>query len=126
MRKFTLLLCVVILCISPACRTPENKLANEKVGYTTVNNSPNANAIVKTGIKTGKSTDVITALNKDEGTVELDHEEIEGTLSMAKMKMMFYVKDKTMLKNLKVDDKVEFTLEENENSEEKVTAIHKK
>ena len=51
----------------------------------------------------------VTLVKLDIGTVELDHEEIKGV--MPAMKMEFNVRDKTMLKDLKVGDKVDFTLE---------------
>ena len=43
------------------------------------------------------------------GSVELNHKDIPGI--MPAMIMEFYVKDKKMLKGLKVGDKVSFTLE---------------
>ncbi len=51
----------------------------------------------------------------NEPSVELNHEEIEGL--MPAMIMEFYVKDKALLNNLKVGDKVEFTIEEKGGSE---------
>lgn len=56
-------------------------------------------------------------------SVELDHEDIEGL--MPAMIMEFYVKDKALLNNLKVGDKVAFTIEEKGGSEI-VSAIKKK
>ena len=51
----------------------------------------------------------VTKLNPAGGTVELDHEEVKGV--MPAMKMEFNVRDKSMLKDLKVGDAVDFTLE---------------
>jgi Cu/Ag efflux protein CusF len=57
------------------------------------------------------------------GSVELDHEDIPGL--MPAMIMEFYVKDKQMLVPLKVGDKVEFTIEEKNNTEI-ISAIKKR
>lgn len=47
--------------------------------------------------------------DKTLASVELDHEEIAGL--MPPMIMEFYVKEKSLLKNIKVGDKVDFTVE---------------
>jgi Cu(I)/Ag(I) efflux system periplasmic protein CusF len=66
-------------------------------------------------VKRGDSTGIVTKINLEAGSIELDHEEIKGI--MPKMLMEFYVKDKKMLDGLKVGDKVNFTLEENKGQE---------
>jgi Cu/Ag efflux protein CusF len=50
----------------------------------------------------------VTKINDQAGSVELDHEDIPGV--MPAMKMEFYVRDKVLLKNIKVGDQVDFTL----------------
>ena len=60
----------------------------------------------KNGDYNGKG--VVTKLNLPNGSVELDHEEIEGV--MPAMRMEFNVTDKKMLDALKVGDKVDFVL----------------
>jgi Cu/Ag efflux protein CusF len=52
-------------------------------------------------IKRGDSTGIVTKINLEAGSIELDHEEIKGI----------------MLDGLKVGDKVDFTLEENRGQE---------
>lgn len=52
---------------------------------------------------------VVTKINDELGSVELDHEEIKDL--MPRMKMEFFVKDKALLKNLKIGDRVEFVVE---------------
>ncbi len=51
---------------------------------------------------------VVTKINLEAGSVEIDHEEIKDL--MPKMVMEFFVSDKTMLDGLKVGDRVEFLL----------------
>lgn len=53
---------------------------------------------------------VVTQVNIDAGWVEIDHEPIEEVMPQ-KMKMMFNVKDKAILKDINAGDKVEFVLE---------------
>jgi len=60
----------------------------------------------KNGDYDGKG--VVTKINLELGSVELDHEEVKGV--MPAMKMEFYVTDKKMLDGLKVGDKVDFVL----------------
>jgi Cu/Ag efflux protein CusF len=52
---------------------------------------------------------IVKKINMDAGSVEIDHEKIEGMMDA--MDMEFYVKDKTMLKGLSVGDKVDFVLQ---------------
>ena len=68
----------------------------------------------------GHSTGIVTKINRTIGSVELNHKDIPGI--MPAMIMEFYVKDKRMLKGLKVGDKVSFTLEA---KNEVITAITK-
>jgi Cu/Ag efflux protein CusF len=70
----------------------------------------------KSKIKTFDGTGIITKINLEIGSVELDHEEIKGL--MPKMIMEFYVSDKKMLDGLKIGDKVNFVLEDNAGAEQ--------
>ena len=54
------------------------------------------------------SKGVVTKINLEGGSVELNHEEIKGV--MPAMQMEFFVSDKKMLAPLKVGDKVDFVL----------------
>ena len=74
-------------------------------------------------IKYYQSTGVITEIRRESGVVELKHEEIKGL--MPAMTMMFYVKNKADLQNLKVGDAVDFTLEDDRGAE-KISEIKKK
>ena len=53
---------------------------------------------------------VITIINLEEGWVEINHEEIEGL--MPAMQMEWWVKDRSLLRNVQVGDKVEFVVVE--------------
>jgi len=58
---------------------------------------------------------VVTKINLEIVSVELDHEEIKGL--MPKMTMEFYVKEKSELEQLKVGDTVDFVLEDDAGAE---------
>lgn len=68
-------------------------------------------------------TGVITGIRKNTGEVELDHEEIKGKAPARKM--MFPVKEKDFLVNLKIGDKVNFVLEDDAGYEQ-LSSIAKK
>lgn len=71
-------------------------------------------------IKTGKSTGIVTKINMELGSIELNHDDIPGM--MPAMIMEFYVQDKKMLNGLKVGDKVSFVLEDR-NGVEKIIEL---
>ena len=77
----------------------------------------------KSKIKTANGTGIVTKIDTEIGSVELDHEEIKGI--MPKMLMEFYVSDKKMLGGLKIGDKVDFVLEDNAGAE-RIISIKKK
>lgn len=58
---------------------------------------------------------VVTKINNDLGSVEIDHENIPDL--MPAMKMEFLVKDKAMLKPIAVGDAVNFTIEYKQGTE---------
>ena len=58
---------------------------------------------------------VVTKVNLDGGSVEMDHEEIVGV--MPAMRMEFYVSDKKFLDGLAVGDKVDFVLRYKDHTE---------
>jgi Cu/Ag efflux protein CusF len=60
-------------------------------------------------------TGVVATINRDEGWIEIDHEEIKGL--MPAMQMEFNVKDKSLLDKAKVGDRVDFTIVETEKGE---------
>ena len=76
----------------------------------------------KTKIKLYDGKGVVTKINLEAVSVELDHEEIKGL--MPKMIMEFYVKEKSELEKLKVGDTVDFVLEDNAGAE-RIVSIKK-
>lgn len=66
-------------------------------------------------VKSYSGTGVVRLINLKEGWLEIDHEEIKGF--MAAMQMEWSVKDRAMLKQIRVGDKVNFTVEDNNGSE---------
>lgn len=107
---FAVLLFSVIFSFSGCSK--ENPKSNET--------SANSNSNSKIKLFNGKG--VVTKINLELGSVELDHEAIEG--SMPAMLMEFFVKEKSELNPLKIGDKVEFVLEENF-GQEKIISIKK-
>lgn len=73
-------------------------------------------------VKTYKSKGVVTKINLEIVSVELNHEKIEDL--MPAMIMEFYVKEKSELEVLKVGDKVDFVLEDNQ-GQERIISIKK-
>ncbi|MCU0237901.1 MAG: copper-binding protein [Pyrinomonadaceae bacterium] len=87
-----------------------NATTNQKPSATPVSNDPmNPQAKYFNGVG------VVTKINMELGSVELDHEEIKGL--MPKMIMEFFVKQPEKLKALKLGDKVEFVLEDKAGAE---------
>jgi len=60
-------------------------------------------------------TGVITLINLKEGWVEIKHEEIQGL--MPAMTMEFWVKNRSLLKRVRVGDTVDFVVVETEKGE---------
>ena len=93
-----------------------------------VNTNSNQNIITQTRTTAnaisaqqfGQGAGTITKINQTAGTVELDHGEIKGVMP-AMLGMEFKVTNKADLTNLKVGDKVNFTVE----GEDKITKIGK-
>lgn len=54
-------------------------------------------------------------INRDEGWIEINHEEIKNL--MPAMQMEFNVKDKSLLDNVKVGERVNFTIVETQEGE---------
>lgn len=58
---------------------------------------------------------MVATINRSEGWIEINHEEIKGL--MPAMQMEFNVKDKTLLDKVNVGDRVDFTIVETEKGE---------
>lgn len=100
----------------------ETKNQNVKTSPTNSNSSFPVSTSDATKIKIANGKGVVTKINLELGSVEIDHEEIKDV--MPAMKMEFYVKEKSELEVLKVGDKVDFVLEENF-GQEKLVSIKK-
>lgn len=66
---------------------------------------------------------MIRIINRKEGWIEIDHEEIKGL--MPAMQMEFWVKSKSLFDHVKVGDRVDFVIVETEKGEY-LTEIKKK
>ena len=119
-------LIIAVLCLISACQqtATETKPQNTKPTQTaeaepSVMRTPPPDA---SKIKTYKGKGVVTKINLELVSVELNHEKIEDF--MAAMIMEFYVKEKSELEVLKLGDKVEFVLEDNQ-GQERIISIKK-
>lgn len=100
---------LVLLALSFACACGQSPQANNTPANRTAAASPtpvSSPVIPKDGDYPAKG--VVTKVNSEAGSIELDHEDIPGV--MPPMRMEFFVTDKKMLEGLSVGDKVDFTL----------------
>ncbi len=95
----------------------DNKTPQAVVANTTPNiaQSPSPNTNTTVVAKNFNGTGIITKINLELVSVELNHEEIKGL--MPAMIMEFFVKDKKQVEVLKVGDKADFILEDKAGSE---------
>ncbi len=61
------------------------------------------------------ATGVVVLINRQEGWIEINHDEIKGL--MPAMQMEFWVKDKSLFDNAAPGDRVDFTIVETEKGE---------
>ncbi|HEY0544702.1 MAG TPA: copper-binding protein [Pyrinomonadaceae bacterium] len=124
---FKTALCAMPLILAASCGQKQSVTANQAMPSPspTQTVSPPQKAEPKTYHGEGVVTKIVleNPYDKSLSSVELNHGEIVGL--MPAMQMEFYVKEKSLLKGLKVGDKVDFTLEATE-SAEIVSEIKKK
>jgi Cu/Ag efflux protein CusF len=72
--------------------------------------------------KTYSGVGFVRLINLKEGWLEIDHEEIKGL--MPAMQMEWTVRDRAILKSVRVGDKVNFTVED-DNGTEVITELQK-
>ena len=124
--KSKLLFCVLVSVIASGCGSQTltgNTPAAKPVSSPTAVVSPTpvpTTFTPKNGDYPGKG--VVTKINIELASVEMNHEEIEGV--MPAMLMEFYVTDKKMLDGINVGDKVDFVLRYKDHTETIVN--HKK
>ena len=119
-------LLILAILVSTSCGSPSvtNNAGAPQAG-TAVSSAPRPSAVPtsvtpKNGDYNGKG--VVTKINLELGSVELDHEDIPGL--MPPMLMEFYVIDKKQLDGLKVGDKVDFVVRYKDHTE-KIADIKK-
>jgi Cu/Ag efflux protein CusF len=120
MRRISIFF-ILILAVS-ACqkKTPEMKTQTVKPAQTAATTPDIPFSSPKNGNYNGKG--VVTKINLEIVSVELDHEEIKDL--MPAMRMEFYVTEKAQLEKLKIGDKVDFVVEY-KNAQEKIISIKK-
>lgn len=111
MKNIYLALTIGIVLSVSSCEQPIVKNNNTKPVNTVVSQNSQAPQAASTQPKDGNypGKGKVTKINTDLGSVELDHQEIVGV--MPPMIMEFYVKDKSVLGDIKVGDEVDFILE---------------
>lgn len=118
-RQITIFAVFTLILTNLVCQqnsTNETKINNAK---------PTQTAITEPTLPANKNYDgkgVVTKINLELVSVELNHEKIEGL--MPAMQMEFFVKEKKELEKLKVGDKVAFVIEYKD-GQEKIISIKK-
>jgi Cu/Ag efflux protein CusF len=119
MRSALLIITFAALAIGMSCSKPDAKPANTAPANTATSPKP-APSAPRDGNYNGKGT--VTKINLTIGSVEVNHENIEGL--MPAMQMEFYVTDKALLNGLKIGDKIDFVVEY-KGGTEKINSIKK-
>lgn len=120
--RATLLLITLTVVFCLACRQPPQTATPVKPTPTPQNLSGPPGFPPPVMNKPYPGTGVVAKINRSQGYVEINHEEIKDL--MPAMQMEFNVKDKSLLNDLKPGDKVNFTIVETEKGEF-LTAIKK-
>lgn len=115
-RGASLLLFILIAVLFLACQKQTNQSRSASPTPNTVT-SANGPAGFPSPVlnKPYPGRGVVALINRDEGWIEINHEEIKGL--MPAMQMEFNVKDKSLLDRAKVGDHVDFTIVETEKGE---------
>ena len=119
MRSTLWLIMLAAISIGLSCTKPDTKPANTVPASTATSPKP-APSAPNDGNYNGKGT--VTKINLTIGSVEVNHENIEGL--MPAMQMEFYVTDKALLNGLAVGDKIDFVIEYKQGTE-KINSIKK-
>ena len=102
--------------------TPTPSVSPTSKATASATGSPSVAASSNAKLKNYNGKGVVTKINLELVSVELNHEEIKGL--MPKMIMEFYVSEKAELEKLKVGDQVEFVLEDDAGAE-RIVSIKK-
>jgi Cu(I)/Ag(I) efflux system protein CusF len=118
-KFFVVALCSALVVLAASCQQRRAVTNNKPDALPTPakTDSPPQTAEVKTYHGAGVVTKIVleNPYDKTLSSVEINHGDIEGL--MPAMRMEFFVKEKSLLKGLKVGDKVDFTLEAKDSSE---------
>jgi len=114
-RSASALLFILIAILFSSCQkqNPETKSASPTPTPATFAGPPGFPPPVMN--KPYPGTGVVVTINRNEGWIEINHEEIKDL--MPAMQMEFNVKDKSLLDKAKTGDRVEFTIVETEKGE---------
>ena len=104
------MLLILFAALSVSCRRqPPVAKAPEPPPQASGNNTPLAAPSVVVG-KPYPGVGVVTIINEKEKWIEINHEAIEGL--MPAMQMEWWIKDRSLLRNVRVGDKVNFVVVE--------------
>ena len=114
-RTITALLFILIAILFSSCQTQkiETRSASPVPKPTSLAGPPGFPMPVMN--KPYPGTGVVGTINRNEGWIEINHEEIKDL--MPAMQMEFNVKDRTLLDKVKTGDRVDFTIVETEKGE---------
>ena len=115
-----LLLIILSVILSTSCRQQQPAVNTAKSTPTPQNLSGPPGLPAPVMNKPYPGTGVVVSVNRSEGWVEINHEDIKDL--MPAMQMEFWVKDRTLLDKVNVGDRVDFTIVET-NKGEFLTAI---
>ena len=121
-RRTLIFILLTFISAFSACRTDTAAIDNQAVPPVPTTSPASKTAAPVPQNKNYDGRGVVTRIDLKQGSVELDHEKIEGLMSA--MTMEFYVADRSGLEKLKVGDKVDFVVEYKE-GQEKIVSIKK-
>ncbi len=119
MKQLETLVLVIVLCIAFGCNSKSTgppsatPSASPKAAASPSPTLAPSPQFPKNGDYPGSG--IVTKVNLEIGSVEMDHDEIKGV--MPPMRMEFYVGDKKLLDGLTVGDKLDFTLRYKDHTE---------
>lgn len=114
-QRVTLLLIALTAALSWSCRSQQPAVNSVQPTPTPQNLSGPPGFPPPVMNKPYPGTGLVVKVNLKEGWIEINHEEIKDL--MPAMQMEFYVKDKSLLNNVKSGDRVNFTVVETEKGE---------
>lgn len=117
-RSVAVWIAVSLMTLAVGCqKTPPNLTANHNDRSAQTPRGPSGPAGFPPAVrdKPYPATGVVTLINKKEGWIEINHDEIKDL--MPAMQMEFWVKDQKLLDKVSVGDRVDFTIVETQKGE---------